>query len=279
MNKMTQKKYSFKGISDRRRNSGIDWEKAQKIGLIVITVLVIGSVLAYLIQTAPSIKERKPKIAVISVDGTIENFDSAQKIASVAKNSSIEAAVIMINSPGGYVSPSFQLESAISRLSEEMTTVAVIDYYGTSGAYLAATAAEDLYVHHDSVVGGIGVIAVWISLENRYKEEGIEYHVFKTGEHKDMFAPWRSPTENERIMIRNQIHEIENRVIYEITQNRPSLRGNLTREVLTGKTISGYEAVGLDMADNIVLTNSEAIEKAANTAGLREGEYEIVEIG
>lgn len=220
---------------------------------------------------------QEPKVAVIRVEGTIDNFATAHRAARVAKDGSVEAAVINVNSPGGYVSPSFQLETAISALENSKPTVAVVEQLGASGAYLAASAADDLYVHHSSQVGALGVIAVWVSLENHYKQEGIKHYVFQTGKHKDMFAPWRGPTENEKEIIRSEIYRIKARMIDTIVNNRPSLENNLPPEVVSGEIVRGFEAVELGLSDNIVLTDEKAIERAASLAGLEKGEYEVVE--
>lgn len=247
----------------------------------VVAAVTAALVVAGLYLFTPTLGREKPKIAVVKVEGTIENFQTSHKVVGLARDNSVEAVVLEINSPGGYVSPSFQLETAISELSRRKPTVAVVGQLGASGAYLAASAVgeNNLYVHHSSLVGSTGVMAVWVSLENYYQQEGIEHYVFQTGEHKDMFAPWRPPTENEKKMIRNQIYEIKHRMIATIARNRPSLENNMPRSVVAGETVRGFRAVEMNLADSILLTNQAAVRKAAEAAGLSEDEYKVVEAG
>lgn len=264
-------------IFENLKNSQTSPKKAQ-IGLIIISLIVVAGI-SYIYLTHPSPPEKeKPIVAVVPINGTIENFDPAHKIAKLSKNPLIKAVVIKIDSGGGYVSPSFQLESAISNLAENKHTVAIVGGTGASGAYLAASGADNIYVHRNSVVGSMSVIAVWTSLENKYEMEGIEHYVFQSGEHKDMFAPWRGPTENEKEIIKEEIHDIQQRMIEVITNNRPSLENNIPVKVLTGDTVLGYRAVDMRLADNIINMPEEAIEEAAKYIGLEKGEYKVIEV-
>lgn len=274
----------FHGVSPDRKmfenlkNSQIKPKKVKIFGLILILLIVITGVSYIYLTRSTHLKEKKPIVAVVSINGTIENFDPAHRISSLSKNSLIEAVVIKIDSGGGYVSPSFQLESAISDLSEDKHTAAVIGEAGASGAYLAASAADKIYVHHNSVVGSVSVIAVWTSLENKYESEGIEHYVFQSGEHKDMFAPWRGPTENEKEIINEKIRSIQQRMIEVITNNRPSLENDIPHEVLSGETVYGFGAVDMGLADKIIMTPEEAITQTALDIGLEEGEYKVLEL-
>lgn len=250
----------------------------KKTLLIPLVVVAVGALVASgLYFFTPVLGEEKPKIALVSVEGTIENFETSHKVVRLTRDNSVEAVVLEINSPGGYVSPSFQLEKAISELSRRKPTVAIVDRLGASGAYLAASAADNLYVHHSSLVGSTGVMAVWTSLENYYQQKGIKHYVFTTGEHKDMFAPWRGPTENEKRMIRDQIYEIKHRMISTIARNRASLENNMPRSVVAGEVVRGFRAVEMGLADNTLMTDQAAVRKAAEAAGLSKGEYKVVE--
>ncbi|KXA89745.1 hypothetical protein AKJ57_04945 [candidate division MSBL1 archaeon SCGC-AAA259A05] len=244
---------------------------------MLVVFLVLAGIYYFARSDFTGGTREKPKIAVAEVEGVIENFEPAHRVSTIAKDNSVTAAVIEIDSPGGYVSPSFQLESAISTLSENELTVGVLGQLGASGAYLAASAVDNLYVHHDSLVGSLGVIAIWVSLEEYYENKGIEHYVFQTGPHKDLFAPWRGPTENEKRMIQNKIYEIQNRMLNTVSQNRSIPENNLhTLKVVKGEVVRGFQAVPMDLADGIVNTYEEAIRKAAEEAGLEDGEYKVV---
>ncbi|KXA99453.1 hypothetical protein AKJ40_03115 [candidate division MSBL1 archaeon SCGC-AAA259M10] len=268
------KRLSSGGIRRKDSNS----KKLFKIIGILIVLALVAAGFYYLgsLDLGGVKVGKKPKVAVVNVTGVIENFQTAHRVSKTAKDKTVKAAVIKVNSPGGYVSPSFQLESAISKLAEEKPTVGAVGQLGASGAYLAVSAVDNLYVHHSSLVGALGVIAIWISYKEYYENKGIEHYVFKTGPHKDMYAPWRGPTENEKEMIRKEINRIEDRMLGEIIQNRPSLENNLPLSLVKGEIVRGFESVEINLAEGIIGTYEEAIEKAAEAADLSEGEYQVV---
>lgn len=47
--------------------------------------------------------------------------------------------------------------------------------------------------------------------------------------------------------------------------------------VLTGETVRGFQATGMNLADGIISTYDETIKRAAKAAGLREEEYQAVQ--
>lgn len=274
-----KKNKAEKQIPKDEKTKSRDWKKSRKLWIGIVVVLIIaGGIGATIFAINSFTTEKKAKVAVLQVEGSITDFTPAHKIAELTDEKSVRAVVIEFNSPGGGVSSSFQLESAISELSKEKSTASVVDQLGASGAYLSASAAENVYVHHSSRVGSIGVIAIWKSLENYYKEKGIKHYVFQTGKHKDMFAPWRSPTENEKEIIREEIYQIKNRMLSVIKQNRPSLENGLPEKVISGEIVRGFEAVEMSLADEIISQRKEAVEKVAKREGLEEGEYEVVTI-
>lgn len=254
----------------------LDWKR---VGIAVtLTVLAVVAVGAYLvISTQPGIADRA-EIAVVDIEGSIENFRTSHRLVEIGEREDVKAIVIRVNSPGGYVSPCFQLEGAISNLSERKPVIVSTEQINASGAYLATSAADSIYVHSESQVGGLGAIAVWQSYENFFKKEGIEHHVFKTAEHKDMFAPWRGPTEEEEEMIQNELWEVVNRMVETIERNRPDLENRIPLRVIEGEAVTGFQAVELDLADGIIHRHRDAVDKAAEAAGLEPGEYDLISV-
>ncbi len=235
---------------------------------VILAAIAIGTIT--LIYTSKG--EEKPKIGVMNVNGEIRGFEYARLAERARKDSSIKAVVIRINSPGGGVKGTFQTETSISKLAIEKPVVASLQEYAASGAYIISSAADNIYSYEQTTTAGLGVIAVWVSYEDYYDNIGIDYFIWKTGDQKDSFAPWRKPTAEENEEIQELVEQYESQLINRIITNRPETE-NTIKTLEDGSTVTGSEALELQLVDNIG-GYKDAVRKAAIRAGLED--YETV---
>ncbi|MEA1904531.1 MAG: S49 family peptidase [Candidatus Hadarchaeota archaeon] len=242
------------------------------ISLIAAVALVISlTVYAYHTHAEPT-----NRIGIISIENSIYDFRYASKAEAALNDSSIEAVVVSINSPGGGANSCLQTEEQLRRLADEKPVVVIMGEHATSGAYLVGSASDYIYACTQTLTGGLGVIAVWPSYENHYKQEGIKYYVWKSGTSKDRWASWRGPTENENKKIQELIDEYADELFNRIVANRPETE-NTIDSLRDGSTVVGHEAIGYNLVDELG-TYQDALEKAADMAGLKSGEYQTKKI-
>ncbi|KXB06054.1 hypothetical protein AKJ53_01465 [candidate division MSBL1 archaeon SCGC-AAA382F02] len=239
--------------------------------LVVLLALIVGGI-AFIYSSwteAPS-----AKIGVLNINGYVGDFEYADLAEKARNDSSIKAVVLKINSPGGSVSASFQTETSISKLQQEKPVVGSMQQYAASGAYLIASAADNLYAYEHTTTAGLGVIAVWVSYEDYFENKGIDYFVWKTGEQKDMFSIWRKPTPEENEYLQELVENYQDSLFFRIGQNRPNAQLDNIRD---GLTVSGWDALELNLIDGLK-TYKQSVKKAAEMAGLEEGEYSKVKL-
>ena len=216
-----------------------------------------------------------PKIAVIRIEGSIENFYTYNELTKTAlKDDSIKAVIVVIDSPGGTVQACFQAEQALKQLREKKPVVVLMGSYATSGAYLVSSAADYIYAYDYTVTGGLGVIAVWVSFENYFQKEGITYYVWKSGGMKDIGAPYRGPTEEENQYLQEFVDNLMNELLDKILANRPQIQ-NIT-ELREGVIYYGKEAKNYGLVDEIG-DFEDAERKAASLANIKD--YKLVTLG
>lgn len=245
----------------------------RKLALILIPMLlIVGAGYGLIVTVRPS----KPKIGVLEINGTIRGFEYANLAEKARKDSSIKAVVLRINSPGGGVTGSFQTESSVSKLTDKKPVVASLQELAASGAYVVASAADNIYAYEHTITAGLGVIAMWVSYADYFENKGIDYYIWKTGQQKDMFEPWRKPTENEKQYIQNLVESFEKSLFNRITNNRPETK-SYVENISDGLTRYGTRALELNLIDNIG-TYNDAVDKAADAAGLEKGEYKKVDL-
>ena len=85
----------------------------------------------------------RPHVARVWITGFIDDdAERDQALQRLAKDSSVEAVVLRIDSPGGSVGGGEALYRSLRALADKKPTAAVIGSMGTSAAYMAALSAE-----------------------------------------------------------------------------------------------------------------------------------------
>jgi protease-4 len=240
-----------------------------------IAVLLLAAVLFYAYSVHSVYSTR---IGVIQVEGEIDDFRYVDQVKAAIEDPSIRAVVVVINSPGGTVDACFETETQLSELNSMKPVVVTMSEYGASGAYLIASASDYIFAHRQTVTAGLGVIAVWVSYENKFEKEGIKYYRWLSGELKDEFAPWRGPTPEENARIQKLVDDLMEELFRRIQRNRTGKQSIRDIDNLRdGSTVYGWEALQYNLIDEIG-DRSDAMKKAAELAGLKEDEYLVVDM-
>lgn len=228
-----------------------------------ILALILAAVLIYAHNVYSVYSTR---IGVIRIQDEIVDFRYVDQIEEALKDSRIRAVVVAVNSPGGTVQACFETEKQLSNLNLKKPVVVTMGEYGASGAYLISSASKYIFAYTQTVTAGLGVMAVWVSYENKYQKEGITYYIWRTGEAKDEFAPWRAPTEEENARIQKLVDDLMNELISRIQSHRTIWNIDNLKD---GSTVYGWEALGYNLIDDIG-GYDDAMKKAAELAGITE---------
>ena len=248
------------------------------LGLAVTALLVVSGLLYAGHVYQEYIRVQSSRIGVIRVTGSINDFHRYLEQARAAREDPrIKAVVVVVDSPGGTVQACFQTESAFRELKAQKPVVVTMGRYALSGAYLVSTASHHIFAHEYTITAGLGVVAVWVSHENRLRKEGIDYYVWRSGEHKDLGAEYRAPTEEESRYMQSLVDNLMRDMVTRIKANRPAVE-NTIDELMGGLTLWGREALPRKLVDTIG-GYEDALRKAEELAGLKKGSYIIVELG
>lgn len=211
-------------------------------------------------------------ILFLELDGVIINgkkFLAQMKKYSEDKN--VKAVVISIDSPGGAVGPSQEINNAILHLREKQNLPVVCYTTGlmASGAYYSAVACDKIIVSAGSLVGSIGVIMEFANLEKLYDWAKISRYSITTGKYKDSGAEYRPMREDERNLFQDLINDVYGQFKEAVLKGRPKLDKKVLEEHADGRVFTGRKAVELGFADEVG-GYDEAIKAAADMAKLGE---------
>jgi protease-4 len=211
------------------------------------------------------------RIAVIPVRGVIggalRTDDLLHTLATARRNDRIRAVLLEIDSPGGGATASEALYLAVRKLAARKPVVAWIRGTGASGAYFLACGATRIVAFPSAIVGSIGVISVRPVAVELLKRIGTRVVVTKTGQYKDLGAPWREPDDDDMSKEDALVQAIFKRFTGAVADARRLDAAGVER-VTTGEVWLGEEAVNLGLLDAIVEDESAALQMAQDLAGL-----------
>lgn len=265
------------------------WKVLIAFGAVIFLALTVG--LLYLLISSIEINQLPligQKVAVIHIKGTITLEDCSASIFSVEQcakvstikemlksadeDNSVRAIVLDINSGGGYVVASRELQRAVKETKKPV--VACIREIGASGAYYVASAADYIVADRDSITGSIGVIMTIQQYYGLFEKLGINVTVIKAGKTKDIGSPYREMTDEERRELKEMINKIYYDFISDVAENR-NLSVSYVENISDGSIYLGSEARDLRLVD--YLGNLDDAIDIASKLGEISGEPAIEE--
>ena len=259
------------------------------LSVILALLIVIGAGLAVIFYSVDGgIYSGKDKVGVIYVQGTMVtgNVPSGMGIAAseeiseslqrATADDNVKAIVLRINSPGGSPAASEEIVREISKVQDKGIPVVVsMGDSAASAAYYISASTDYIIANPSTVTGAIGVMWVFQDLSAFYEDEGIDFHVAKSGEFKDMGVPWRELTDAEKEYADRVVMELFDHFVDEVAQGRNMSHGEV-KDLADGRIYTGYAAKEHGLIDDFG-NLYDAIEKAAELGGI-ENEYQVVYI-
>jgi len=194
------------------------------------------------------------------------------RIRSAESDPSIRAIVLDINSGGGSVVATGEIEEAVRNCNKPV--VAWVEEVGASGAYYVASAADVVVADRNSMVGNIGVIMTVPHYYGLLGMIGVNMTVIKAGNSKDIGSPYREMTEGEEGDLQGMVNKIYYDFVSGVAENR-GLSAEYVENISDGSIYLGSEAQEIGLVD-VLGGRSTAIEIAAELGGI-EGTPGIVE--
>ncbi|MGE0724026.1 MAG: signal peptide peptidase SppA [Alphaproteobacteria bacterium] len=193
----------------------------------------------------------RPHVARLWVTGFIDDdAERDEAIARLAKESSVEAVLVRIDSPGGSVGGGEALYRALRALAEKKPTVAVIGSMGTSAAYMAALSAERIFVLDSSITGSIGVIMHAADVTGLLEKLGIKAETIKSRPLKAVPDPFEPLTPEGRAASREVVLDLFDQFVDLVAERRHFDRPRALA-LADGRVYTGRRAVAEGLVDAV----------------------------
>ncbi len=241
---------------------------------VVFGVLVVFFLLFGVISRMEEAPFGTGKVAILPITGLIADSDATiDQLKKFAKDDSVKAIVLRINSPGGGVGASQEIYAEVRKLKDKKPVVTSMGAVAASGGYYVACGSRKIYANPGTITGSIGVIMQFLNVKDLIEKIGIKGVVVKSGPLKDAGSPLREMTPEERQYLQSVIDNVHGQFVHAVAEGR-KLDVEAVRKIADGRVFSGEQAKALGLVD--ALGNQEdAVADAARMAKI-EGEPRVV---
>jgi protease-4 len=218
------------------------------------------------------------KIAVIYASGDIGlpfggegiiGEELGREIRKVRQDSSYQAIVLRVNSPGGSIFDAEIIWREVKLAAEEKTLVVSFSDVAASGGYYIACPADKIVAHPNTITGSIGIFGIIPNFKELLNDKlGITTDVVKTNKNSDLLTLTRPMTEFERQLLQDRTAEGYYTFISHVAEGR-GLTNEQVDEIGQGRVWSGENAMGIGLIDEYGGLQ-DAIDLAAEIEGLED---------
>jgi len=243
----------------------------------LIMVLVLGAVfglLAVVSKMQGFSFVRGEKVAILPISGLITDSEATiEQLKKFAKDDSVKAIVVRLNTPGGGVGPSQEIYEEVRKIRGKKVIVASMGALAASGGYYIACGADKIFANPGTITGSIGVLMQFVNVKDLIEKIGVKGFVIKSGSFKDTGSPVREMSPEERKLLQNVIDNVHSQFVNAVVEGRKLPREDVLA-IADGRILSGEQAKELGLVD--VLGNQEdAVAEAGKMAKI-EGEPRVV---
>ena len=278
------------------QNGGF-WGKARNV---MVTVMLVGSLLINLIFVVVLLSflsggvgggnsipinehvirsgDSSHRIALIEIKGMIEPKSTPTTLAMLdraAKDSNVDAILLRVDSPGGYVTDSDEIHRRVKQIHGGGKHLVVsMAGVAASGGYYVAVPADVIMAQPTTMTGSIGVIAHFPIVQRTLSQKlGVDMITMTSSEAtmKDAANVFEQWTEEDRRYIQNFLDSAHEQFVGVVISGRDGLTEEEVRKLADGSAYTAQEALGNGLIDKVGYLD-DAIAECERLAGVTNAE-------
>jgi protease-4 len=242
-----------------------------------------------MLNDAKKKKTGKDAVAIVYVDGAItlgggsSFLDEAtagstairKALDEAARDDSIKAVVLRVNSPGGSAVASEIILDATLRVKAKKPFVVSMGDVAGSGGYYVACGADTIFADASTITGSIGVVAGKLATTGMWKKVGISWKSYKRGANAGLLSSEDVFTKAERERMQAWMDDVYGVFKQHVVKIRGQRLKKPIDELAGGRVYTGQQALELGLVDKIG-TLQDAIKYIAGEAKLKDYDVRVV---
>jgi signal peptide peptidase SppA len=176
----------------------------------------------------------------------------AAQIEGAARDPSVRAVALEIDSFGGEVAGVFDLADQIRALRRDKPVWAFVAEHAFSAGYALASQADRILVPRTGAVGSIGVVVMHADLSGQLDQDGVRVTMIHSGAHKVDGNPYEPLPETVRDDIQREIDVLRFLFAETVAAGRAGRLGQEAALATEAATYRGADAVSAGLADEVV---------------------------
>ena len=233
-------------IAERRRLSRrvTFWRSLAVLGVIAALALVFGRAgLGGLVSNDHVLRLR--------IEGTIlEDRRLLEVIEEASRDTSAQAMLLVIDSPGGSMAGGEALHGALKRFAEKKPIVALMGGTAASAGYMIAMPAQHVLAREATITGSIGVLLQSFDVSELMARLGVRPDILATGPFKAQPNPFQPLTDQGRAEMMRVLEDLHDQFIAIVAAGRRMDEARV-RPLADGRVFTGRQALPLGLIDGI----------------------------
>ncbi len=233
-------------IAERRRLSRrvTFWRSLAVLGVIAALALVFG-------RAGLGGLASNDHVLRLRVEGTIlEDRRLLEVIDEASRDTSAQAMLLVIDSPGGSMAGGEALHGALKRFAEKKPIVALMGGTAASAGYMIAMPAQHVLAREATITGSIGVLLQSFDVSELMARLGVRPDILATGPFKAQPNPFQPLTDQGRAEMMRVLEDLHGQFIAIVATGRRMDEARV-RPLADGRVFTGRQALPLGLIDAI----------------------------
>jgi protease-4 len=225
--------------------------------VLVISVVLFFASLITLIggmsKHGAGYKEPRAHITELRIEGPIMGSEAyLESIQRISEDKACKGILLRIDSPGGAVGSSQEIQTALVALKKKNKLPIVVSQgnLAASGGYYVSLAGDKIFSNPGTLTGSIGVILQFPEAQKLMEKIGVKMNTIKSGALKDVGNFARSPTPEELKYLQSVIDNTYGQFVDDIVASRKVDKAALLK-IADGRVLTGSQAKEHGLVDTL----------------------------
>ncbi|MHC4678959.1 MAG: signal peptide peptidase SppA [Planctomycetota bacterium] len=239
----------------------------------------------------PPREPQKDAVALIYVEGVILpghsqptlfgqsgaafSGDIRKAFEIAARDSSVKAVVMRVDSPGGSAEASEVILNAARQVQTHKPLIVSMANVAGSGGYYISCAADAIFANEVTITASIGVLGGKLVTTEMWNKLGVNWVGYKRGANADILNSARRFDDSQRQVFQRHMREVYEVFEGHVARGRGNKLAKRLDQIAGGRVYTGKQALDLGLVDHIGGLK-EAIDYAASEASLKDYEVHVI---